>query len=146
MNNEITIKDGITLVDVAKNPGNYPAELKAVSLETIKMLKSQLRDMEISISSSVIQELVTDHATKLIFLGVDGSEKTLTLKTAPKKLNSSIRNYEEFLTSKGFPNLLETKIVPLGWAACKEIRKQGSAIQEVIDQLYVEGIPTVEIK
>jgi hypothetical protein len=146
MNNELIVKDGITLIDVAKNPNNYPAELKAYSLETIKMLKSQLREIEIAISSNVINELVIDHATKLLFIGMDGAEKTLTLKSAPKKVNPNIKNVEQFVIENGFPNLIETKIVPISWSECKELRKQGGQIQTIIDQLYVEGVQTVEIK
>jgi len=146
MNNEILVKDGITLFDIASNPNNYPSELKTYSLETIKLLKSQLRDIEIAISSNVINEMILENATKLLFVGMDGQEKTLTLKSGTKKLNTSIKNYEDYLITSGFPNLLETKVVPLQWSACKEIRKQGNEIQRVIDHLYVDSDNKIEIK
>jgi len=77
---------------------------------------------------------------------MDGQEKTLTLKSGTKKLNTSIKNYEDYLITSGFPNLLETKVVPLQWSACKEIRKQGNEIQRVIDHLYVDSDNKIEIK
>jgi len=143
---DIIVKDNLTLADVANNPGAFPAEVKAVSLEVVKKIKQQLREMEIAISGNVIEEMKTDNASKILFLSVDGSEKTLTLKSAPKKLNPAIKNYEDYLITNGFPNLLETKIVPISWSSAKEIRKQGSKIQEVIDHLYVEGQQSIEIK
>jgi Cdc6-like AAA superfamily ATPase len=148
MNNELIVKDGITLIDVANNPNAYPAELKAYSLETIKMLKSQLREIEIAISSNVINELVIDHATKLLFVGSDGTEKTLTLKSAPKKLNANIKNFEQYVIDNGFAHsqLCDIKCVPKSWSEMKELRKQGGAIQEVIDKIYIDGTPGIEIK
>jgi len=143
---DIIVKDNLTLADVANNPGAFPAEVKAVSLEVVKKIKQQLREMEIAISGNVIEEMKTDNASKILFLSVDGSEKTLTLKSAPKKLNPAIKNYEDYLITNGFPNLLETKIVPISWSNAKEIRKQGSKVQEVIDYLYVEGQQSIEIK
>lgn len=140
------IENNLTLLDIAQNPASYQSEVKAAALSQIKQIESQLWEIKKSIQQNVISEMTAENATKIVFKDVSGDDRVLTLKSAPKKLNSAIKNYEEFLISKGFPNLLETKIVPLGWGACKEIRKQGNSIQEVIDMLYVEGLPSIDIK
>lgn len=144
--NEIIVKGTLTLQEIASYPADFPAEVKAAGLETIKMLKQQLRDMEISISSNVISEMIQDNATKIVFINSRGEDKTLTLKSAPKKLNPNIKDFDEYLLTKGFRNLGEMKFVPLSWSACKELRKQGGPIQEVIDYIYVDGQQSVEIK
>jgi len=90
--------------------------------------------------------MILENATKIIFKDTHGEDHTLTLKSAPKKVNPNIKNVEQFVIDNGFPNLIETKIVPISWSECKELRKQGGQIQTVIDQLYVEGVQTVEIK
>jgi hypothetical protein len=143
---DLTVKGQLTLPDVANNPSAYPAEVKAASLEVIKLLKNQLREMEIAISSNVINEMILDNASKIPFINNQGESHTLTLKSAPKKLNPSIKDYEIFAVESGYPNLLQTKVYPISWSEAKELRKMGGPIQQVIDKLYVEGNQTVEIK
>jgi hypothetical protein len=143
---DLTVKGQLTLPEIANNPAGYPAEVKAASLEVIKLLKNQLREMEIAISSNVINEMILDNASKIPFINNKGESHTLTLKSAPKTLNKNIKDYEEFAISQGFPNLLQTKVIPISWSEAKELRKVGGSIQEVIDRLYVEGNQTVEIR
>jgi len=40
----------------------------------------------------------------------------------------------------------ETVFVPHSWGKMKEIRKQGADVQLLIDELYVAGNPSIEIK
>jgi hypothetical protein len=141
-----TIENNLTLLDIAKNPAAYQPEVKAAALSTLKQMKAQIRDIEIMIASNVIHEMVQENATKILFKDTAGEDHTLTLKSAPKKLNPGIKTVEEFAIENGFPNLIETKVIPVSWSECKELRKQGGKIQEVIDRLYIEGSPTVEIK
>jgi hypothetical protein len=146
MNNDVIVIGNLTLPEIANNPAGYPAEVKAASLEVIKLLKNQLREMEIAISSNVINEMILDNASKIPFINNKGESHTLTLKSAPKTLNKNIKDYEVFAIEAGFPNLLQTKVIPISWSDAKELRKVGGSIQEVIDRLYVEGNQTVEIK
>lgn len=141
-----TIESNLTLLDIARNPAAYQPEVKAAALSTLKQMKAQIRDIEIMISSNVIQEMITDHATKILFKDTKGEDHVLTLKTPPKKLNPNVKDVEQFAIENGFPNLIENKIVPISWGECKELRKQGGQIQEVIDKIYIEGTPSVEIK
>ena len=141
-----TIENNLTLIDIAKAPQNYQPEVKAAALSTLKQMKAQIRDIELSISQNVISEMTADNATKIVFKDVSGDDRVLTLKSAPKKINTNIKDIEIFCTEKGFPNLLESKVVPVSWSTCKELRKQGGNIQEVIDMLYVEGSPSIDIK
>jgi hypothetical protein len=141
-----TIDNNLTLLDIANNPAAFQPEVKAAALSTLKQMKAQIREIEIAISGNVIQEMILENATKIMFKDTHGEDHTLTLKSAPKKVNPNIKNVEQFVIDNGFPNLIETKIVPISWSECKELRKQGGQIQSVIDQLYVEGVQTVEIK
>jgi len=80
MNNDVIVIGNLTLPEIANDPGSYPAEVKAASLEVIKILKSQLREMEIAISSNVINEMILDNASKIPFINNKGEEHCLTLK------------------------------------------------------------------
>jgi len=141
-----TLNTEMTLLDIARTPQSYPAEVKAAALSTIKQMKSQLRDIEIMISSNVISEMVLDSATKILFKDTQGDDHVLTLKSGTKVLNKNIKDAEQYVIEQGFPNLVETKVTPISWSACKELRKQGGEIQRVIDHLYVESDNKIEIK
>jgi len=140
------IENNLTLLEIAREPQNYQPEVKSAALSQIKQIESQLYEIKKSIQQNVISEMVAENATKIVFKDVSGEDRVLTLKSAPKKLNPNIKSVEDFLISNGFPNLGEMKYTPLSWSACKELRKQGSKIQEVIDMLYVEGAQSLEIK
>ena len=141
-----TLNNNLTLLDIANCPSNYQPEVKAAALDTIKQMKKQLRDIEIAISSNVIHEMTVDLATKILFVDTKGESHTLTLKSAGKKINPNIKSIEQFVTENGYPNLVETEVVPLSWSKCKELRKQGGKIQEVIDHIYVDDKQSIEIK
>jgi len=141
-----TIENNLTLLDIARAPQNYQPEVKAAALSTLKQMRQQIRDIEIMISSNVIQEMATDHASKILFKDTKGEDHVLTLKSAPKTLNKNIKDYEIFAIESGFPNLLQTKVLPISWSEAKELRKCGGSIQEAIDRLYVEGSPGIDIR
>lgn len=142
----ITIDNNLTLLDIARNPASYQPEVKAAALSTLKQMKQQIRDIEIMISSNVIHEMIQENATKILFNDTAGERHVLTLKSAPKKVNPGIKDIETFAVESGFPNLIETKVIPISWSEAKELRKQGGQIQSVIDKLYIDGEQKVEIK
>ena len=141
-----TLNTEMTLLDIARDPAKYPAEVKAAALSTLKQMKAQIRDIEIMISSNVISEMVFDSATKILFKDTQGEDHVLTLKSGTKVLNKNIKDAEQYVIEQGFPNLVETKVTPISWSACKELRKQGGEIQRVIDYLYVDSDNKIEIK
>jgi len=141
-----TLNTEMTLLDIARDPAKYPAEVKAAALSTLKQMKAQIRDIEIMISSNVISEMVLDSATKILFKDTQGEDHVLTLKSGTKVLNKNIKDAEQYVIEQGFPNLVETKVTPISWSACKELRKQGGEIQRVIDHLYVDSDNKIEIK
>ena len=141
-----TIENNLTLIDIAKAPQNYQPEVKAAALSQIKQIESQLWEIKKAISQNVISEMVSDNATKIVFKDVSGDDRVLTLKSAPKKINTNIKDIEIFCAESGFPNLGEMIFTPIKWSVAKELRKSGGRIQEVIDMLYVEGSPSIDIK
>ena len=144
---QVQIEGTITLIDVAENPNNYPEEVIGASLEVIKRFESRLKDMKYNISANIISRMNKDNATKIIFIGTDGKEHTLTLKKGSVKLNPDIKDYDKYIEQAGFiPESLGKMIFqPFPWKEMKEIRKQGGDIQVLIDEIYKEGTPSLTV-
>ena len=145
---DIIVKEGLTLIDIARNPDSFPEEVIGAGLDVLKEFKAQIRDFEQTMTANIIRRMQTENATKLPFIGVDGKEKILTIKKGAMKLNPAIKNWEDYITQAGFtPDMLgEYKFSPLGWKDIKEIRKQGGNIQLVCDEMYKEGQPSIVIE
>jgi hypothetical protein len=140
--------ENVTLEMIATNPNNFPEEVIGASLDVIIEMERKLREIKSAISFNIIGRMQKDNATKMQFVSTHGESKMLTLKPATPKLNGNIKDIEEFIVKSGFaPQMLgEFKFVPHSWGKMKEIRKQGSDIQVVIDEMYVAGNPSIEIK
>ena len=145
---DIIVKEGLTLIDIARNPDSFPEEVIGAGLDVLKEFKAQIRDFEQTMTANIIRRMQTENATKLPFIGVDGREKILTVKKGAMKLNPAIKNWEDYITQAGFtPDMLgEYKFSPLGWKDIKEIRKQGGNIQLLCDEMYREGQPSIVIE
>ena len=147
--NELTVQvQGVTLRDMASNPTQYNDETLAAGIEVIKRIEAQTREMKAAISAVLIGKMQEDNATKLLFLDVDGAERTATLKTPPKEINKKIGDVSLFVEQNGFkPEMFGNyEYVPHKWSVIKELRKQGGNVQLVCDELYVDGKPSIDIK
>ncbi len=142
------ISDNLTLNEVGLNPNAYPEEVAAAGFDVVKEIEAQLKIYKQNIGASLMNRMNNDNATKLLFVDVKGNQKTLTLKKGSMKLNSSIKNYEEYIKKSGYmPEMLgEYLFEPFSWGKIKEIRKQGGELQVLCDEIYQEGNPSIEIK
>ena len=145
---QIPIEGTLTLAELGNNPNTYPEEVVAAGLDVIKNIKAQLKYYEQNMSVNLAGRMIKDNATKLIFIGTDGKEHTLTLKKGSMKLNTDIKDYDKYIERAGFvPEQLGRMIFqPFPWKDMKEKRKQGGELQVLIDELYKEGQPSLTVE
>ena len=147
MNELQTTIQGMTVHEICTSPDNYPEEVVAAAFDALKDIKSQLREYETNISGNMIRRMREDNATKIPFINVKGEQKYLTLKKGAMKVNPTIKDIEAFIIKTGLaPKMLgEHKFVPHSWGKCKELRKMGGDLQVVIDEIYIEGAPSLTV-
>lgn len=147
MNELQTTIDGMSVHEICTSPGNYPDEVVAAAFDALKEIKSLVRDYEVNLSGNMIRRMTEDNATKIPFVNVRGEKKFLTLKKGAMKLNPAIKDYEEYIKQAGLaPEMIgEYKFVPHNWGKCKETRKMGGDLQLVIDEIYIEGPPSITV-
>jgi len=140
--------ENVTLESIGNNPNQYPEEVIGAALEVMINMERRIREIKGNMTVNIIARMQKDNATKLLFCNTRGEERTLTIKSPTPKLNANIKNYEAFILKSGFApeQLGEIKFVPYGWGVMKEKRKQLADIQLLIDELYVAGNPSIEIK
>lgn len=140
--------ENVTLEDIGNDPNTYPEEVIGAALDVMINMERRIRELKGNMTANILARMQKDNATKLLFCDTKGEEKTLTIKNATPKLNPAIKDVEAFIVKSGFaPAMLgEVKFVPYGWSVMKEKRKQGADIQLLIDELYVAGNPSIEIK
>ncbi len=143
----INVIGNLTLNDIGANPNDYPEEVVAAGFDVIREMESKIREYKQNITGCLLRRMGQDNATKLIFLDVKGNKKTLTIKKGAMKLNTAIKNPEEFIRKSGFePEMLGSyKFVPHSWGEIKEVRKQGGELQVLCDELYKEGQPSLQV-
>lgn len=147
MNELQTTIQGMTINEICASPDLYPEEVVAAAFDALNTIKKQIRENEISLSANMIRRMREDNATKIPFVNVRGEKKFLTLKKGAMKLNPAIKDYEEYIKQHGmFPEMIgEYKFVPHAWGKCKETRKMGGDLQLIIDEIYIEGQPSITV-
>ncbi|GEM_PF-3226074 len=144
----INVIGNLTLDDLGSAPNDYPEEAVAAGFDVIRQMEGKLKEYKQNITGNLLRRMDQDNATKLIFLDVKGNKKTLTVKKGAMKLNSAIKNPEEYIKKSGFePEMLGSyKFVPFTWGEIKEVRKQGGELQVLCDELYKEGQPSLTVE
>jgi hypothetical protein len=147
MNELQTTIQGMTVHEICVSPDNYPEEVVAAAFDALKEIKSQIREYETSISGNMIRRMREDNATKIPFINVKGEQKYLTLKKGAMKINPDIKNIEEYIQKAHLApeQIGEYKFTPFAWGKCKELRKMGGDLQVVIDDIYIEGTPSLTV-
>lgn len=145
---DLKIDDEINIMDVVKNPGNYPVEFCSAVIDKIKNISGALYDYRKHIEYRILKEMKEDNATKLKFINSEGKEKVLTKNAGKKECKLKPAEIEKRIKDKGFSvNQLGSYEFKLtSWFKCKEIRKQGGDIQKLIDSLYVQGPDTLKVE
>ena len=147
MNELQTTIQGMTVNEICANPDSYPEEVVAAAFDALNTIKKQIRENEINLSANMIRRMRENNATKIPYINVQGEKKFLTIKKGAMKLNPAIKDIEEYIKKAGlFPEMLgEYKFTPHSWGKCKESRKMGGDLQLVIDEIYVEGPPSLTV-
>jgi len=147
MNELQTTIQGMSIQEICTRPDQYPDEVVAAAFDALKEIKSQIRDYEVNISGNMIRRMREDNATKIPFVGVDGERKFLTLKKGAMKVNPAIRNIEEYINQAGLtPEMIgDYKYTLFSWGKLKESRKMGGDLQLIIDEIYIEGTPSLTV-
>jgi hypothetical protein len=147
MNELQTTIQGMTVNEICANPDSYPEEVVAAAFDALNVIKKQIRENEVNLSANMIRRMREDNATKIPFINVKGEQKYLTLKKGAMKVNPTIKDIEAFIIKTGLaPKMLgEHKFVPHSWGKCKELRKMGGDLQVVIDEIYIEGSPSLTV-
>ena len=138
----------VTLATIGSDPNTYPEEVVCAALSTIQEMERVLRLYKQNITANLLRRMEHDNATKIQFIDTTGAARIATMKAGTKKLNSAIKDPEEYIKSQGFDPMQfgEYKFVPAGWSVFKEKRKLGGNVQLMCDELYIEGTPGIDIK
>lgn len=135
---------GQTLQDVMMNPDKYPPEIIAAYADAVQAVSGQIREARTILEAHLLNKMVEDNATKLIFKSIDGRELIATKKSGQVKCEK--KNIDEIFKSAGFDPLTigNYKFDP-SWTKAKEIRKLGGDLQKLIDELFIKGRDSITI-
>ncbi|MGD8305181.1 MAG: hypothetical protein PVF17_00880 [Ignavibacteria bacterium] len=135
----------INVFDVAENPDKYPEEIKNAVYDVLSKMSNQISAHKRNLKENIIITMKRDGATKSFFKDIKGEKRTVTLKKGTTKC--VVKNADEVYENAGFDSSeIGEKIYRPLWSKAKEARKVGGKKQEVIDKIFIEGNPDLEIK
>jgi len=141
--NGLTIPLDIT--QIMEQPENFQIEAVATAIDFLTDLERNFRDKNWKLKTYLINQMKLESATKLMIKDVHGIEKIVTLKTGYKKCED--KHADQRYGQAGFDILeIGDYIFKPSWSKAKEARKFGGDKQRIIDNLFQEGNPTLEIK
>lgn len=145
--NDVTLAGLGSLSEIIDNIDNYPIEVKAVVLDVLRDMNSQIYEKKRFVESKIIQDMQADNATKELFVGSDGIKKIMTLKSGSMKAEMKSDEVVNLWVKSGFNiNELGNFEFKPSWSKAREQRKFGGEKQNLIDKIFKSGISSIEIK
>ena len=145
--NDIVLVGRENLMEIIEHIDDYPIEVKAVALDVLREMSSQIKDKQNYVETKIIIEMQKDNATKEVFKGNDGVNKTLTLKSGFMRPELKPDEVVSMWTKAGFDvNDIGTFEFKPSWSKAKNQRKFGGDKQLVIDEIFKQGPPSLKIE
>lgn len=140
----IKIDDNVDIHDIVARPDAYPEEILGAAFDTLKKMNSELYSMQKTIELNLITRMHRDQATKMVFKSGDKTKCATLLKG---KMECKIKTADFIYKQAGFDPLSigEYEFKPK-WSLAKEMRKLGGKQQKIIDEIFIEGNPTLKVE
>jgi hypothetical protein len=140
----LTIAITPEIADVIENPRGYPEEMVAATLDMIINLSRVLRESKVRLEGHLISMMKSENATKLKIIAFDKAERMVTLKAGQVKADKDADNIYK---NNGFDPLeIGEYVFKPSWSKAKEARKLGGPKQTIIDEIFKQDDPSIEIK
>lgn len=141
---ELQILPSISLDSIMADP-ETPDEVVIAAVDVLSEMSRQIYEAKTVLQGRILAKMKMDNATKMSFVGRDGSQKIATLKSGTMECKRD--DADEFYKQQGFdPSEIGTyKYVP-SWSKAKEARKVGGIKQLAIDELFKPGNTSLKIE
>ena len=138
---DVSVKN---LQELMNNFEKLPIELKAVTLESITRISSQLREYKLKAEALLVAEMEAQGATKAPFIDYTGNERMATLRAG--SVSCTEKEIDTLYEKSGFqPIEIGEYVFKPSWSKAKEARKFGGAKKDLIDKYFKPGKSYIKI-
>ena len=138
---ELQIKNDF--LDILENPDNYPEEVIAAGIDSIRSLVRQVYDAKRRLEKNLIDRMTEDEATKMCFIDAQGEAKEITLSKGAMNADKALENaYRQ----AGFNcEEIGDYVFKPSWLKSKKALKFGGNKKKIIETYFQEGPKTLKI-